>query len=402
MLKLGLSLLLLLSAVCTFLSLWIVIPAPNYTLLPLGVGAPEISLLLLIVNAIAFGLAILSLTIFALPNRILLSFCIFCSTIGLILSLLPLSQFASTQKNFEAEFQSTFGYNNPPEYPAGKFRSQFFSLKDLVRGIPLPQVRIKRDLVFAKPDGVELKLNTYQPSKSGIYPTIVVIYGGAWRQGSPSNDEQFSRYMAGRGYTVIAIAYRHAPKYQFPTQITDVQTALNYIYDHAVELECDRQKIALLGRSAGGHLALLAAYQASQIPNSQISIKAVVAYYAPIRLAQAYKNPPIPDPIDTRSVLNDFLGGSPTHFPERYQQASPGSYLKQNLPPTLLVYGKRDHLVEAKLSKYIYRKLKETNNLAIWLEIPWAEHAFDAIFSGLSNQLVLYYTERFIDRTLSL
>ena len=214
------------------------------------------------------------------------------------------------------------------------------------------------------------------------------------------NDEQFSRYMAGRGYTVIAIDYRHAPNYRFPTQIEDVQTALNYINDHAAELECDRQKIALLGRSAGGHLALLAAYQASQIPNSQISIKAVAAYYAPIRLAQAYQNPPVPDPIDTRSVLNDFLGGSPDQFPELYQQASPGSYLKQDLPPTLLIYGKRDHLVEAKLSKYIYHKLKDANNLAIWLEIPWAEHAFDAIFSGLSNQLVLYYTERFIDRML--
>ena len=395
MLKLGLNLLLLFAVVCTFLSVWIVVTTPIYSLFPLSVGAPEISPLLLIGNAIALVLAILGLIFFPSGKRVLLSLTIFCSTIGLILSLLPLSQLASTQKIFETEFQSAFDNKNLTEYPAEKFRSQVFSLKNLVRGIPLPPVRIKRNLVFAKPDGVELKLNTYQPLKSGIYPTVVVIYGGAWQHGTPSNDEQFSRYLAGRGYTVIAIDYRHAPEYQFPTQITDVQTALNYIDDHAVELECDRQKIALLGRSAGGHLALLAAYQA------QIPIKSVIAYYAPIKLAAAYQNPPNPDPIDTRSILNDFLGGSPAQFPNKYQQASPGSYLRQDLPPTLLIYGKRDHLVEAKLSKYIYHKLKENNNLAIWLEIPWAEHAFDAVFSGLSNQLVLDYVERFIDKTLA-
>jgi hypothetical protein len=30
------------------------------------------------------------------------------------------------------------------------------------------------------------------------------------------------------------------------------------------------------------------------------------------------------------------------------------------------------------------------------LTIPWAEHAFDTVFSGVSNQLALYYTERFL------
>lgn len=330
MLKLGLSLLLLFAVICAFLSIWIVVTTPIYSLFPLSVGAPEISPLLLIGNAITLIFALLSLFIFPAARGILLSLAIFCSTVGLILSLVPLSQFANTQKVFETEFQTAFSNNSYPEYPADKFRSEFFSLQDLVKGISLAPVRIKRGLVFAQPDGVELNLNTYLPSKPGIYPTIVVIYGGAWRQGSPRNDEQFSRYMAVQGYSVIAIAYRHAPKYQFPTQLEDVQTALDYIYDHATELECDRDKIALLGRSAGGHLALLAAYQTS------IPIKAVIGYYPPIKLAQAYQKPPNPDPIDTRAVLNDFLGGSPNQFPDKYQQASPVSYVQENLPPTLL------------------------------------------------------------------
>ncbi len=45
---------LLLSGVGLFLSSWIIIPAPTLRLLTLGVGAPEVSPWLLVLNAIAF------------------------------------------------------------------------------------------------------------------------------------------------------------------------------------------------------------------------------------------------------------------------------------------------------------------------------------------------------------
>lgn len=41
-------------------------------------------------------------------------------------------------------------------------------------------------------------------------------------------------------------------------------------------------------------------------------------------------------------------------------------------------------------------RLTQSGNVAPYLEIPWAEHAFDALFSGVSNQLALYHTERFL------
>lgn len=44
----------------------------------------------------------------------------------------------------------------------------------------------------------------------------------------------------------------------------------------------------------------------------------------------------------------------------------------------------------------MHEQLRSVGNTAILLEIPWAEHAFDAIFHGVSNQLALYYTERFL------
>jgi acetyl esterase/lipase len=66
------------------------------------------------------------------------------------------------------------------------------------------------------------------------------------------------------------------------------------------------------------------------------------------------------------------------------------------LPPTLLVYGARDHIVEAKYGARMKTALAAHGGQVAYLAIPWAEHAFDAVFFGVSSQIALYYTERFM------
>jgi len=97
---------------------------------------------------------------------------------------------------------------------------------------------------------------------------------------------------------------------------------------------------------------MLAAYQKDEAP-----IKAVVSYYGPVDLVRGYADPPFPNPINTNAVLEAFLGGSPKEFPLLYQQASPISYVRPGLPPTLLVYGGHDHIVEAKYGRSLYQRL---------------------------------------------
>jgi acetyl esterase/lipase len=104
----------------------------------------------------------------------------------------------------------------------------------------------------------------------------------------------------------------------------------------------------------------------------------------------------VPDPINTRAVLEAFLGGNPEQVPQLYRDASPVNYIASNLPPSLLVYPMRDHIVLPKFGRQLYQKLKGAGNQVVLCEIPWAEHAFDAVFQGVSNQLALYYTERFL------
>jgi acetyl esterase/lipase len=383
----------LLSLVGLFLSLWIVIPAPTFTLLPLAVGAPEVSPWLIGLNLFA-----LLLTLRGIHHGWIYRIALICSAVAFVLSLIPLLQFPIANQQSSTAMRLALGeayLSEIPQEQQAQFRSSPFTLLDSFRGIPSRKIRNTSGIQFANPSGVPLRLNLYQPLQSGKYPAIVVIYGGAWRSGSPNANEEFSRYMAARGYVVVAIDYRHAPEFRFPAQVEDIKTALNFIRQSADQYEIDLDRMAVMGRSAGAHLAMLAAYPPESFP-----FRAVVNYYGPVDLTSGYRDPPNPDPIDSRAVLKAFLGGTPDELPEAYQLASPFNYVTRPLPPSLLIYGKNDHLVQSKFGRALFDQLKTVNSQAVFIEIPWAEHAFDAVFNGVSNQLALYYTERFLASVL--
>ncbi|OCQ92159.1 esterase [Oscillatoriales cyanobacterium USR001] len=379
----------LLSIVGLLMSIWIILPAPTISLLYLAVGTPEISPWLIVINAIAILLNALIINQSRVSRLSLI-----CSLLAMFISFLPLLQLPTANAKIAADFQRILGVDyltKIPESTQAKFRDRAFILIDAFRGIPLKKVRIDRGIEFANYNGEKLQLNFYRPLEIGKYPTIIILYGGGWRKGNPDDNEEFSRYMAAQGYCVVAIDYRHSPKYHFPAQIEDVKTALAYLKTHANEWEIDLERIAMLGRSAGAQLATLYAYNSDLLP-----IRAVVNYYGPNNLTMGYNDPPFPDPLNVRSILRDFIGGTPKEFPELYDRASPANYVKPKLPASLLVYAGRDRVVQPKFGRGMYQKLQSTGNRAILLEIPWAEHAFDAVFNGVSNQLALYYTERFL------
>jgi acetyl esterase/lipase len=376
----------LLSFLSVFLSSWIVITAPTLALYPLSVGAPEVSPWLMGLSAIA-GVSALGVRATGLKWLVLI-----LSGIGLALSASPLLQLPGAVQRTETAITMVLG--ELPQLPASvqsHWRSQPFVLLDGFRGIPLKPVRVETGILFAQPAGQPLTLNVYRPPEVGIYPGVVMIHGGAWRSGSPADNESFNRYLAAQGYTVIAISYRLAPIHRFPTQLQDVQSALQFIQNHAAEYEVDTGRMAIMGRSAGAQLAMLAAYQPQAF-----SFRAVVGYYGPVNLEKGYYDLPNPDPINARAVLESFIGGAPPEFPNQYQQASPWNAVRSNLPPTLLIYGERDHVVQSKFGRQLADRLRSFNNTALFIPIPWAEHAFDVVFNGISNQLALYCTERFL------
>ena len=179
------------------------------------------------------------------------------------------------------------------------------------------------------------------------------MYGGAWQGGTPGDNPEFARYLATRRHVVFAIDYRHAPTWPWPAQIADVRTALAWIREHGAEHGADASRLALIGRSAGAHLALMAAYEPGTSP-----VHGVVSFYSPVDLEDGYRHPPRPDPLDARAIDEALLSGTPDQVSDRYREASPITYVNRKLPPTLLIYGARDHVVEARFGRMLHERLQ--------------------------------------------
>ncbi len=263
-----------------------------------------------------------------------------------------------------------------------------FSPVVAVAGLPVARAVTTRSVAYRAADGAPLALQLYTLGGASRRPTVVVVYGGAWRGGDATQSANVSRALASHGYAVVAVDYRHAPASRFPAQLDDVRRSLTLVRDSAAAWGIDATHLALLGRSSGGQLAELAAFTADS-GEATVPVRAVIALYAPYDLAEGYRDLPVPDPIDVRQVLRDFLGGPPEEQPAQYHDASPATFVRAGLPSVLLLFGGRDHLVKPEFNRGAAAALRGAGVRVVAVELPWAEHGFDMVPGGLGAQLAL-------------
>ncbi|MDQ6826644.1 MAG: alpha/beta hydrolase [Candidatus Eremiobacteraeota bacterium] len=351
--------LLALTLAVSFVSAWIVTPAPTAFLLALCVAAIELSPYLLVAN---IALAATALTRKRSWKAWPLAFS--AATLGAIATLFPL---------LESRGQAPL--------------SLYFL-------IAIPQRVIVDSLSISLSNELQLSTEVYRPRRGGIHPIVVAVHGGAWQRGSAKNDAGLNRYIASRGYCVFAIDYRQAPKFHFPVPLDDITLAVNAVRRSAGRFNCNPDVMAILGHSAGGELSLLAAYR----PHS--AMRAVVSYSGPLDLVSGYEFLPQPDPLNVRALLETYLGGTPRAKFQLYREASPLYAVRSHLPATLLIYGKRDHVVDVRHARRMRDALQRAGNDVTYLELPFAEHSFESVFYGLNNRIALPYLDRFLNRTL--
>ncbi|HEX4406810.1 MAG TPA: alpha/beta hydrolase [Polyangia bacterium] len=272
-------------------------------------------------------------------------------------------------------------------------------------GAPHPS----QTLVYAHVDGRALALDVYRPTLPADTraPAVIVVHGGGWSADDKGGAPLMSARLAAQGYAVFDIQYRIAPQPNWRTAIGDVKCAIGWVKRRARDagVDVDPARVSLLGRSAGGHLVLLAAYDADDpaLPPScdagDTHVASVISYYGPTDLVWGWEHPTNPRVFDVPQRVGNYVGGTPTTEAARFRLLSPLNHVTAASPPTLLIQGGSDAFVSAPHAQRLAERLDAAGVRHDLLLIPYAQHAFDFISGDLGEQLAEQTVLRFLSTT---
>jgi acetyl esterase/lipase len=260
----------------------------------------------------------------------------------------------------------------------------------LVRAEPersaLPRnVRAARDRVYRRDGGRRVRLDVYSPASpapAGGRPAVLALHGGGWRGGNKAEYGRTAAALAEKGYVVVAADYALSKPGtpSWPANLDDVRDAVRWVRRHASDLGVDPDRIAVMGASAGGHLAALlgtlpdAAGDAAAGVSSRVG--AVIDFYGPADLAALLDESP-----RAKTSLTLFLGGGPRDrdrdMAGRYEAASPLSHVSADDPPMLLIHGEDDRIVPPDQSRRLAAALAAAGVPGRLVEVAGARHGFD-------------------------
>ena len=118
-------------------------------------------------------------------------------------------------------------------------------------------------------DNAEISLLYFASIKKNA-PLIFDIHGGGYTSGSANGDENLCRVLSERcGANVATVEYRYAPKVRYPQATDDCKDALLYLINNE-EYDFDRERIYLLGHSAGGNAVVSVSAELGDLVAGQI------------------------------------------------------------------------------------------------------------------------------------
>jgi acetyl esterase len=246
-------------------------------------------------------------------------------------------------------------------------------------------------------DETELRAAIYlPPSSSGPAPIIAYVHGGGFMIGTNTETAADLRWFADRGWLVISVDYRlftlETPTWDLAPE--DVACALSWIALNAARLGGDTSRLALLGDSAGGNLAInigftAAAGSARSNCRGEIPVPAAIAVlYPAVDPISIYEEGfPIPG-FEPRMLIKGYIGGSPDLHPERIAAITSASFLTRHAPPTLVVLPENDSLVVAQGTRSFVQDAERLGIPIELVQIPFANHVFNQIAANsVGNQI---------------
>ena len=212
----------------------------------------------------------------------------------------------------------------------------------------ISEIRVDENVLVARVGEKELRAEVFRPaSQSEPVPGILMLPGGGWRNADRSPlGERYGLALAADGYVCVAGEYRVMDEAPWPAQIQDVKASIRWMRANHEMLGIDPSLIVVAGKSAGGHLALLAAGTPNMAefegdggnPGTSSEVAGVVG------------SSPVSDisGMAGRPDLEPLFGANPSD--ELVAAANPMTYLNENYPPALIFHGTSDPNVDHHMS----------------------------------------------------
>jgi acetyl esterase/lipase len=232
-------------------------------------------------------------------------------------------------------------------------------------------------------------LDVYLPAQASktsgsdrLRPAVIAVHGGSWNGGSMTSFRYDPRNtvirLAQHGLVVFAIDYRLARPGSpgWPAALEDVREAVRWVRRHSGEFGVDPGRIAVMGQSAGGHLAaLLGTVPEARGPDGVSSrVQAVVSFYGPCDLTGL---------LTSRRLAHEpvrvFLGDAASSPADHAAAASPIHHVTNDDPPVLLIHGSDDAWVPLGQSERMAAALASAGVPHRLIVVEGARHGFEAL-----------------------
>jgi len=254
----------------------------------------------------------------------------------------------------------------------------------------LPLFELKKNIIYAIHDSIELNGDLYTPTGNGLFPVLITVHGGGWVRGARSQFQNWATFLASHGYAIFNITYRFAGtgSKMFPGSVQDIRSAVQFIRATSKEHSIDSERIGLFGASAGAHLSALAAlghddslfangYPKDEHKSKSAKVKALLGFYGIYDLAEMWHHYRIQSPGENN--LTKYLGCELYENRKVYFDSSPISYAitKKSELSVFLSVGTDDDLVhkEAQTDAFLLA-LKQAGFFVRCCVVPGAPHFY--------------------------
>ena len=226
-------------------------------------------------------------------------------------------------------------------------------------------------------------------------PVLIQVPGGAWAvNGKRGQAYTLMSRMVELGWICVSIDYSKSPRSTFPAHLIDVKRAIAWVRENIADYGGDPGFIAITGGSAGAHLASLAALTPNDpalqpgFEDADTTVQAAVPYYGVYDFTDAENMHELMLPFLERFVMQARYADAP----ERFEAASPISYVHDEAPPFFVLHGEKDELVPCTQARAFCAAMRAAGAQTVaHAELANAHHAFDIIStvrSGLAANAV--------------